>query len=478
MHAVLTQGQNSMLYFPQFENNVNPKSNGTTSTWLYFLSSNSDNLYSEFFITSFNLQNIVFQSISLGSSIALTDIVTHKHSSSLFFANNHPHIDNQHFTSSIIKLNSGIITDSVFISSSPHNSKIIDLAATDTNTIVVVSYDQFLTQQALYITLWDTSLNFIDTIAANINTGNTIVPSRLRIAFKDGNIVLAGFGTNTGAFFNECYKIVIDANGNYTNTISMDFVPYVQSQFSQSEAVTASVFNLLGPGNDSIFPFNSEYSTGIPWGCYFGLLKVNDQNIPVDHVFYTLPTPEQISYSDMCFGSDSSLMVLAVVDRCWGSNFGGESIKLLKFDRELNLLWERHYPRDPDIISYFSSSFTAIPVGYCVAGIAYEDITYTPKGFLLFVDENGSPLEVKEQINTTSLSIFPNPNNGSFHLTWPQEKILSVEIYTLSGACIHQQNAFGNESLTIDLDLSNGVYFIHAINAKGNPIVKRVVVAK
>lgn len=63
----------------------------------------------------------------------------------------------------------------------------------------------------------------------------------------------------------------------------------------------------------------------------------------------------------------------------------------------------------------------------------------------------------------SSLKVFPNPNNGNFHIEGLTEKTTSIEIIDLNGKIVYQNKTIDNAKNLIDInlpDIPKGIYFL------------------
>ncbi|MFH0894076.1 MAG: T9SS type A sorting domain-containing protein [Bacteroidota bacterium] len=77
-------------------------------------------------------------------------------------------------------------------------------------------------------------------------------------------------------------------------------------------------------------------------------------------------------------------------------------------------------------------------------------------------------------INATTLSIYPNPSTGSF--TLQLDESASIEIYSAQGSLVYSEK-FESGKRELKFDVAEGVYLLKASNAKGS-INHRIVIQK
>lgn len=371
------------------------------------------------------------------------------------------------------KFSGGSLTDTYIIADPANTCRILAIAYTDTNTLV---YHSACGGQNGYVIALDANFGNPDTLVADLTANFSLQMSRQLALRAPDEIQITGilqpFSTTDYALHR--YSV----NTNIPLVIEMNYPSWIQQIDQNTEPNLYNIKNTLGYKNFDVFGFNAQYFINFFNQEMIGVLQLDAAGFPQRSYTYRDPAGHDYIFADLCKTSDGGFLLLA--NRGENSSFytfpPGEGILLQKLNDTLGLEWSRFFP-GPEGNSFFSGFFIfPFQNGYCIQGWGTPDRNF--QSFFLLLDENGVISSIDETNRSENLLLFPNPNNGSFQLTWPQEKILSVEIYTLSGACVYKQNAFGNESLSIDLNLSNGVYFIHAVNANGNRVVEKVVIAK
>jgi hypothetical protein len=100
----------------------------------------------------------------------------------------------------------------------------------------------------------------------------------------------------------------------------------------------------------------------------------------------------------------------------------------------------------------------------------------------LFFDPN---LSIGDWENYFGLSLYPNPNNGQFQITFKDRSVKNseVKIFDAVGQVIYNQNMGANKNgawYTTSVDISsmaNGVYYVQVV-INGNTITKKLVIQK
>jgi len=80
--------------------------------------------------------------------------------------------------------------------------------------------------------------------------------------------------------------------------------------------------------------------------------------------------------------------------------------------------------------------------------------------------------------NETALSVFPNPNNGSFsmQLTSPTSGSVHFVITNILGEKIKKTDSDTNTPAAVTLNVAGGIYFVSAITADGSRYMQKVIV--
>ena len=88
---------------------------------------------------------------------------------------------------------------------------------------------------------------------------------------------------------------------------------------------------------------------------------------------------------------------------------------------------------------------------------------------------------IKQEVNTSDWTIYPNPSNGIFNLNfnYALEKSALLTVFDNLGQQVYNNNQLdGKQKHQIDLNtLRSGVYFVKLMN-KGSTSIKRIVVLK
>jgi hypothetical protein len=126
-----------------------------------------------------------------------------------------------------------------------------------------------------------------------------------------------------------------------------------------------------------------------------------------------------------------------------------------------------------------SSEVQALGVynGNLYAGGQFTSVSGVPNtGYMA---EYTIPTGVNEISTSSSISVYPNPNNGVFtmQLSGISGKS-SVEVYNILGEKVYSQFTIDNSPLTINLKESAGIYLYRVLSADGNSIASGKVIVK
>lgn len=84
---------------------------------------------------------------------------------------------------------------------------------------------------------------------------------------------------------------------------------------------------------------------------------------------------------------------------------------------------------------------------------------------------------LEEQDLKSELKLYPNPNSGQFNIEFERaSEIAHLRILNGIGQAIHSQSVSGDALISLDLELSPGIYFVELSPEGQQPQVERVVV--
>lgn len=156
---------------------------------------------------------------------------------------------------------------------------------------------------------------------------------------------------------------------------------------------------------------------------------------------------------------------------------------LNKTDKNGNLLWQRVYPGPMTIPNFFFGFNTTADKGFIMTG-QYNHIGQPYQNmWLVKTDSLGCdsvtcsylPTSIKtNDVNTSSLDIYPNPTNGSIHIVCTVE-LQCIEVTTIAGQVLLSEKT---KDKTHRLQLQNfaeGIYFVKVVYANGMSVIKKII---
>ena len=90
---------------------------------------------------------------------------------------------------------------------------------------------------------------------------------------------------------------------------------------------------------------------------------------------------------------------------------------------------------------------------------------------------NRSSAVEPKAVKTTSsddLKIYPNPSNGSFTISFPDNTPYSFEIYSLLGQKVYSREGIDTGESTIN-QLQKGIYMIHIVKGTSSYLKKIII---
>jgi ligand-binding sensor domain-containing protein len=156
----------------------------------------------------------------------------------------------------------------------------------------------------------------------------------------------------------------------------------------------------------------------------------------------------------------------------------------LEFDSR-NLLWAGIY------VDYLLNGGVAMFNGYSWVDFNMSDGLIGPVITDLFIDEvdqvwittssgisklSGVPANINHNKNEIPL-VYPNPNNGEFNINFSDVLLTKLKVKNINGNILKEINI--NEVLgKINLNLSNGVYFLEFTSSKKEVFVNKMIINK
>ncbi|MBR6438273.1 MAG: T9SS type A sorting domain-containing protein [Bacteroidales bacterium] len=163
---------------------------------------------------------------------------------------------------------------------------------------------------------------------------------------------------------------------------------------------------------------------------------------------------------------------------CGGFGVQASTITVSKFDKELNLIWRRHYGGNG--VFYDINIIQATEDGGCImTGVYTKDFDVCNfSSYILKLNEDGYDA-ISE--NTESLAkpyfCYPNPAKDKIYIEFsPDVNCQSVEIYTLDGRMVETCHGASLQNNTIDIsNLNSGVYLMKIRMADGKEFSEKIV---
>jgi hypothetical protein len=88
-----------------------------------------------------------------------------------------------------------------------------------------------------------------------------------------------------------------------------------------------------------------------------------------------------------------------------------------------------------------------------------------------------NPYSVNENFFENMVSVSPNPSNGKFEVKSEKSEVNGLEVYNVYGKKLYAEQFFYPKSIILNLELSDGIYFVRVISDKGT-VIKKIVIAK
>jgi subtilisin-like proprotein convertase family protein len=328
--------------------------------------------------------------------------------------------------------------------------------------------------------------NTVETITWDVagTTGNNINASNVNILLSiDGGLnfdtILASNVPNNGSYdltvpsgivATNC-RVMVEGSGNiFFNINDEDF---------NINAQVSTVCNTYSSGTITLpIPDGTGTSGPVPGSAVTDVISIPDNtviediniNVNINHPFI----------QDLVFEvSDPSGNTV----RLWQLNCGGND--------SLNITFEDGAPAvicsDPTVGTYESFAPLAPFEGNAANGdwtIALADFFATDTGFLNswtieICTSTVTPLS-NESFELDNLSIYPNPNNGQFHIEFENASTdeVGIQIFDLSGRSVFSQSYETTSSFNQNIKLntvSSGMYLVNIVDGD-RTITKKIVI--
>jgi len=82
---------------------------------------------------------------------------------------------------------------------------------------------------------------------------------------------------------------------------------------------------------------------------------------------------------------------------------------------------------------------------------------------------------IKENLFESMVSVYPNPSNGTFEIISEKSKVKGLEVYDMYGKKLYAEQLFYPKNVVLNLNLSDGIYFLRIISDK-EIAVKKIVI--
>lgn len=227
--------------------------------------------------------------------------------------------------------------------------------------------------------------------------------------------------------------------------------------------------NLLGYDDESYLT-STKHISGAPVSWSINLRKMNKNHEIVNEFEYrgyrnwdTFNDPIPHLYTkNIVTTKDGNIYWIYSLAR---DAFDGYDLYVSYFDKDLNLLWER---MAAEYVGHHSSVMSAAVRND--GSLILCGGKSTGEIFSLVMDNSGYPLNVDEQTNIATSTIYPNPANDFIMIETENET--EIKIYSVSGQMVLRQS-ISDGTNTIDVSkLNSGIYFID-IEGVMNKVVVR-----
>ncbi len=239
----------------------------------------------------------------------------------------------------------------------------------------------------------------------------------------DPNAGTANLTTASG--YDNMFISKLDVSGNYLWAKSFGGTPGIADGYS---IAIDSLGNVYSTG---VFYYTVDFDPGV------GIFNIT---AVIDSTSFTQPPDIFISKLD------------ALGDFVWAKSMGGSSGGAgmsIVLDGSNNIYTTGGYSGSVDFDP------NAGVVNFTSVGV--NDI------FVLKLSQQ--PTSINETTNPNSISIYPNPNNGTFNISFPSQiKNASIEVYNSLGALVSKKEIINQENTIELLNQANGLYFVKVMS--------------
>ena len=153
--------------------------------------------------------------------------------------------------------------------------------------------------------------------------------------------------------------------------------------------------------------------------------------------------------------------------------FWEEYLKVVKFDEDLNILWECVYDDMPNTGTCYSNKMKTLTHGGLAIGGFQASGGINNEVFVLVINDENTSASVKEA-EFRPYTCWPNPAQDQLHLQFsPEAQPKQIELYDLQGRLVSKQTK-GLESLNM-ADLPAGAYMMRVVLEDGKTYSDKVV---
>ena len=243
--------------------------------------------------------------------------------------------------------------------------------------------------------------------------------------------------------------VVLDSEFNVIDT---DF-SNASDIYSDNERI-----NLLGYDNESYLTSSMHFSGGpISWS--INLRKMNKNHEVVNEYEYrgysqengNDPKPHLYTKNIVTTKEGNIYWIYSLARKA----FDGYDLHVSYFDKDLNLLWER---MAAEYVGHHSSVMSAAVRDD--GSLILCGGKSTGEIFSLVMDNSGYPLNVDEQVNNATYSIYPNPASDYIKLSAISSQQSVVKIYNALGMLVDEYEMNSSEIEINVSDYNSGIYFI------------------
>ena len=214
------------------------------------------------------------------------------------------------------------------------------------------------------------------------------------------------------------------------------------------------------------------------------LLKIDEDGNMEWEKFYSFEGTNNGFWRKILQLPDSSYVAIGWV-------YGKGSI--VKVDRFGEIIWQRgytqgHVPVSFETAHYFYGMDTTSDGGFIVCGSTLISSQTTQDGWLLKLDEwgcdtpgchiedsTGTALPPGPPASGESITVWPNPNNGTFTLQLPSDGEWQVQLFDLNGGLIEERRQERTAQWNVS-SVSKGMYLLRAMTKDGTSATVKVLV--